>query len=103
MSVIEKAKKHTVYERVYFDGRFVVESGTSGKMYKIDEHAGYYYCNCAWGESHPGERACSHVVAVQNYIGRKRVVDSLNEEDTPTAVVSGITVHPDGSVEVKYR
>ena len=103
MNIREKAKMHAVYQHSDYDDVFVVESGTSGNLYKVQPYTkGVYFCSCPWGIENAA-RPCSHTVAVQNHVNRKRVVDSLSEPEAPASKVKSIVVRPDGSIEVTYN
>ena len=60
----DKACTHVVY--VGYDGKYVVESGTSGKLYRVDllNNGVSFSCNCAW-QGHNKNSECSHVLAVR--------------------------------------
>jgi hypothetical protein len=99
MSIREKARKHVVFTspRRSF---FIVESGTSGELYKVTKGTFSTYCDCRYGAENPGKR-CSHTIAVTNYVGRRNVVDSLDEpEERPT---HSVEVRPDGAIVVTYK
>jgi hypothetical protein len=61
----EKARAHKVFaSKVY--KTFVVESASSGELYRVTPHENgvSYNCTCAWSNNNPGSE-CSHILAVR--------------------------------------
>lgn len=69
--------KSRMHEVTHLSGAnsFRVISGTSGEVYVVTiiDEGEQAYCTCKWGQYRdPGEpSACSHVIAVQNYISQQ--------------------------------
>ena len=67
--LMTRAKSHWVF--VGGNGHFIVQSGQSGKLYKVNELANSFYsCDCAWGQHNPGTN-CSHITAVRMHLDRE--------------------------------
>ena len=85
-----KARKHTVYADSQ-GKNFVVESGTSGNLYRVRQHAAgaWYYCECTWAENNDASE-CSHITAVRM------------RGDVPAAKsMPSISVMPDGTIVIR--
>jgi hypothetical protein len=61
----EKARQHKVFASASLDA-FVVESASSGELYRVSQHGNgvSYNCTCAWSNNNPGSE-CSHILAVR--------------------------------------
>jgi hypothetical protein len=76
-NLMDSARKHVVYAQVNGDG-FVVESGSSGELYKVTDvgHGVRYSCECVWGLTNPGTE-CSHILAARlsrNVVSQERTL-----------------------------
>ena len=105
-TVHEKAKWHAVYPHSDLENVFVVESGSSGNLYKVQKYSNglIHYCNCKWEQENPDGHSCSHIIAVRNYVVRKNVFDSLPETVKVVSAGEGrrVEVRPDGTVVVWF-
>lgn len=105
-TVHEKAKWHAVYPHSNSENVFVVESGSSGNLYKVQKYSNglIHYCNCKWGQENPDGCSCSHIVAVRNYIARKGTAESTREVPTVElhAPTHSVVVKSDGTIVVNH-
>ena len=61
-ALMEKAESHTVYPAAGLR-KFVVESGSSGELYRVVGDV-TYTCTCTWAKHNHGTE-CSHILAVR--------------------------------------